>query len=273
MAERRGARPKRALGQNFLVDPGIRRRIVEEAGILPGETVLEIGPGRGALTDLLAERAHRLVLVELDDALAAALAARFRDQPSVTVLHRDILDVGLEEVEADPTRIRVVGNIPYNITSPIVFHLLEPPRPREILLMVQREVADRILADPGTKAYGALSIGVRTVARVAPVLRVPRTVFRPRPKVDSTVLRITPFAPAPLDARAEQELRTVTRAAFQWRRKQWGRILREHPDLRLGRIGAEAVAVEVGFALTDRPESLSPEDFVRLSRAIAAQAG
>jgi 16S rRNA (adenine1518-N6/adenine1519-N6)-dimethyltransferase len=264
----RRPRPKRALGQNFLVDPNLRRRIAEEARIRPGETVLEVGPGRGALTGHLALQADRLVLVELDDDLAAALEERFRGDDHVEVVHRDVLQVSVADVTSEPGRLRVVGNIPYNLTTPILFHLLEPPRPVEILLTVQKEVADRILAEPGSREYGALSVGVRTVATVERVLAVPPGAFRPRPRVDSAVIRITPFRPPPLTPAEEASLRDLTRAVFQWRRKQLQKTLRDHPDLGLDRERVARLAERTGFDLTSRPETLSPEEFVRLSRAL-----
>ena len=270
------ARPKRALGQNFLVDPGLRRRIVAAVQLQPGETVLEIGPGRGALTEgLVAEveaKGGHLLLVELDDALAAELAERYARLPAVTVYHRSILDLPLEEVTTDPSALKVVGNIPYNLTSPILFHLLARPRPREALLMVQKEVADRLLSPPGSREYGALSVGVRTVAEVERVLTLGPGAFRPRPKVDSTVIRIRPLRPLPLTEEEERRLRDLTRSVFQWRRKQLAKILRDHPDLGLGEGGVARALAAAGAAPTARPEELSPERFLAMARAIAAEA-
>lgn len=263
-------RPRRSLGQNFLIDPNLQRRIVEEAGIEPGDTVLEIGPGRGALTGGLAERAGRLILVELDRELAMRLEERFAGDERVQVVRDDILAHPLSALTPDPERLRVVGNIPYNLTTPILFHLLELPRPRSIVLMVQREVAERIMADPGSKAYGALSVGVRAVAAVEQVLAVPRTVFRPQPRVDSAVLRIHPFAPSPLTPDEEHTLRTLTRALFQWRRKQLGRILRDHPDLRLDPERLNEVLRAAGADRADRPETISPKGFAAMAACLAA---
>jgi 16S rRNA (adenine1518-N6/adenine1519-N6)-dimethyltransferase len=263
-------RPRRSLGQNFLVDPNLQRRIVEEAGIEPGDTVLEIGPGRGALTGGLAERAGHLILVELDRELASRLEERFAGDERVEVVRDDILAHPLSALTPEPERLRVVGNIPYNLTTPILFHLLELPRPRSIVLMVQREVADRIMADPGSKAYGALSVGVRAVAAVEQVLAVPRTVFRPQPRVDSAVLRIDPFAPSPLTPDEEHALRTLTRALFQWRRKQLGRILRDHPDLRLDPEHLNEVLEAAGADRADRAETISPEGFTAMAACLAA---
>ncbi len=266
-------RPKRSLGQNFLVDRDVRARIVDEARVGPGETVMEIGPGRGALTDGLARRVEeqegQLILVELDDELADDLIGRFRTDPRVTVMRRDILSVSMAHVSTPPGNLKVIGNIPYNLTSPILFHLLAQPRPREILLMLQREVADRILAEPGGREYGALTIGVRTAARVEHVLNVSASAFRPRPKVDSSVVRLEPFSPPHLDAEQETRLRNLTRAVFQWRRKQLGKILRDHPDLKLALDDVDRVLAAGAAGRTDRPETVDPAGFEAMARAIS----
>lgn len=264
------ARPRRELGQNFLVDPGARRRIVEAAGIDPEDTVLEIGPGRGALTRGLAERAGTLHLVELDRALAAELEKEFADDPHVHVRQADILEVELTSLIPDPSILKVVGNIPYNVTTPILFHLLEPPRPAEILLMVQKEVAERIASEPGSRSYGALSVGVQAVASVEQVLRVSPGAFRPRPKVDSMVIRIRPRVPPPLSPDEEVALRRLTRSLFQWRRKQLRRILRDHPDLQCSPTQLEALLAAAGARPTDRPETVDPLGFRAMAELLAS---
>ena len=266
------SRPKRSLGQNFLVDRSFRDRIVSEVRIEKGGVVLEIGPGEGALTRGLLERVEgaeaRLVLVELDDALAAHLAEDLAERPRVTVLHRSILDLPLGEVSDALGRLSVVGNIPYNLTSPILFHLLAPPRPLEILVMVQREVADRILAEPGSRTYGALSVGVRAVASAERVMNVPPGAFRPAPKVSSAVVRIVPTVPPDLTPAEEGELRSFTRALFQWRRKQLGKILRDHPELSLSQEVVDRVLVAGGARPEDRPETVGPAGFLAMARAL-----
>jgi 16S rRNA (adenine1518-N6/adenine1519-N6)-dimethyltransferase len=266
--ERRLPRAKKSLGQNFLIDVNLQRKIVDAVSPGPDDEVMEIGPGPGALTTHLAGRVRRLVLVELDDALAAALRARYAGDPSVEVVHEDVLKVPLEQVSADPARLKVIGNIPYNITTPILFSLLERRvRPAEIVLMVQREVADRILAPEGGKQYGALAVGVRSVADAERVVQVPRGAFRPVPDVESSVVRIVPHVPPRLTEAEEADLRTLTRAAFGQRRKQFQRILRDAYGLDTARV--EAIEAELGIDLRDRPETFPPETFIALARVLA----
>jgi 16S rRNA (adenine1518-N6/adenine1519-N6)-dimethyltransferase len=262
-------RAKRSLGQNFLIDPNLQRRIVEALDPQPDDEVLEIGPGQGALTDHLAGTVRRLVLVELDNDLAAHLEREFAGRDDVEVVHRDILQVPLESVSADPARLKVIGNIPYNITTPILFSLLERrPRPRMIVLMVQREVAERIVAAPGSKTFGALAVGVQTVARAELVLHVGRKAFRPVPDVESSVIRIRPHEPPAIDAEDESGLRTLTRIAFGQRRKQFQRILRD--AYALGPDQIQTLEARVGLDLQARPETLAPAQFIELQRALRA---
>lgn len=270
MTEPRYPRAKRSLGQNFLLDGNIQRRIVDAVAPAPEDEVLEIGPGRGALTEHLAGRVRRLILVELDNELARRLEARFEGEPNVEVVHADFLDVPLEQLTANPADLKVVGNIPYNITTPILFSLLERrPRPREIVLMVQREVADRILAAPGGKQFGALAVGVQSVADAERVVEVGRKAFRPVPDVDSTVIRIVPHDPPRLTAEEEASLRTLTRAAFGQRRKQLQRILRDAYQLAPEQIAQ--LEARTGLKLVARPETLSPEQFIELAGALREQ--
>lgn len=268
MSDRRSGRPKRSLGQNFLVDPNLQRKIVAALEPGPEDEVLEIGPGRGALTRHIVGRVRRLVLVELDDAMAAALRTEYADRADVELVHGDFLEIPIDEHVSDPSALKVIGNIPYNITTPIIFRLLERPRPREIVLMVQEEVAARIVATVGTKAYGALSVGVRTVAEVERLFGVRRGAFRPVPGVDSAILRITPHRPERTSLEDELRLRRLVRAAFQWRRKQLGKTLRSHPDLGFPVDAVERAADRVGIALDERPERLHPEEFLALSAAL-----
>ncbi|MGH7447060.1 MAG: 16S rRNA (adenine(1518)-N(6)/adenine(1519)-N(6))-dimethyltransferase RsmA [Longimicrobiales bacterium] len=265
-------RAKKSLGQNFLIDPNQQRRIVAALDPAPNDTVIEIGPGHGALTRHLAGRVGRLILIELDRELAPALQQEFADYPHVSVVHGDVLDIDLRQLAgSDLSHVKVVGNIPYNITTPIIFRLLERDvRPGRIVLMIQREVADRILAPPGAGDYGALSVGVRSVARVDRLFHVSRGSFRPVPRVDSTVIRIVPITPPPLTADEEDDLRELTRVAFSWRRKQLQKTLRSAPEYGLDPDIVDDVQHRTGIALQQRPEQLSPDQLISLARTLRA---
>lgn len=264
-------RPKRSLAQNFLVDPNIQRKIVEALELRAGAVVVEIGPGQGALTQHLAGSVRRLVAVEKDDALAAALARRFAGSPDVEIVRADALEVLPAELGVDPPETQVLGNLPYNITSPLLFHLLSPVwRPLRLVLMIQREVADRILADPGGRDYGALSVGVRSVAAVERLFGVGRNAFRPVPGVDSTVLRLTPYRPPRLRPEEEENLRALTRAAFGQRRKQLQKILRSAAGYGLDHADVARLEEESGLSLERRPEELAPDELLDLSRRLRA---
>jgi 16S rRNA (adenine1518-N6/adenine1519-N6)-dimethyltransferase len=266
-------RAKKSLGQNFLIDPNQQRRIAGALDLGPDDTIIEIGPGQGALTAHLARSVKRLILIELDRDLAPALQREFAGQPHVSVVQGDILDVDLRAIVDgdDISNVKVVGNIPYNITTPIIFRLLERDhRPAQIVLMIQREVADRILAPPGDPEYGALSVGVRSVARVERLFHVGRGSFRPVPRVDSTVIRIVPIVPPPLTRDEEQDLRSLTRVAFSWRRKQIQKTLRAAPEYALDPETVEELERRTGISLQQRPEQLSPDQLLSLARAITA---
>lgn len=282
----RAGGPKRSLGQNFLVDPNLQRKIAAAVGGEAGDRVLEIGPGRGALTGHLARRGGRLWVVELDDQLAAALTAQYDREPNVTVVHGDVLRVDLAALTGDWPATRVVGNIPYNITTPIVFRLLTPPCPAEIVLTMQAEVAARMLAAPGSRSYGALSVGVGLHARVTRLFKVPRHAFRPVPKVESAVVRLTPYTPPRFAPPVAANIRRLVRAAFSWRRKQMKTILARHPELRPAELRPASgspvdVALDMvldvlkarGLSPAARPEQLSPEDFAALAEVLLPPGG
>jgi len=259
-------RARKSLGQNFLVDPNIQKRIVHAVQPAADDEILEIGPGTGAITRRLAGLVRRLLAVELDDRLAADLDAEFRDDPSTLILNRDILDLDINDVSSHTDSLKVVGNIPYNITTPILFHLLDRRwRPASIILMVQKEVAERILAPAGTAAFGALSVGVRSIASVERLFNVGRNAFRPVPNVDSTVIRITPTRPFPLSEAREADLRQLTLSGFGWRRKQLQRTLRDAPASRLSADDIDHLQDRSGFDLRRRIETFEPTDIVRLA--------
>ena len=259
---------KRSLGQNFLVDENIQRKVVAKVGAGLDDEVIEIGPGRGALTKHLLGNVRSLILVELDDVLADDLKTICDERANVTVIHGDVLAKPLAKLTPDPSRALVVGNIPYNITTPIIFHFLARPRPKQIVLMIQDDVADRIVAPVGTKKYGALSIGVRTVAHVERLFKVGRQAFRPVPGVDSAVIRITPEVPSSMSQFEEERLRRLVRAAFQWRRKKLRRILRDHGDLGYSHEAMVEASERAEVSLDDRPERLTPSQFISLCAAL-----
>lgn len=189
---RGNSKQKPKLGQNFLVDAGARVAIADALGDVSAQTVIEIGPGRGAITEILARRAKRLIAIELDRELAPLLREQFADRPSVEVIEADVLTVDLSGLRQGEERLVVVGNLPYYITSDILLRLFAShPVISRAVVMVQREVADRVAATPGTRDYGLLSATAQLYARVERVLTLPPGAFRPPPDVHSTVLRLT----------------------------------------------------------------------------------
>ena len=266
--EARLPRPRKRFGQHFLRDRQVLGRIADALGLTGAETVVEIGPGRGALTDLLAPRAGRLVAVEIDRNLAAHLRARYAASPHVSVVEADVLEVELAAL-AGPNFV-LAGNVPYYITTPIIFHALRPPRPARAVYLVQREVAERLTAAPGGKEYGALGVNVQAVAHAELLMRVPPGAFQPPPKVDSAVVRITP-RPDPVVAPDEEaRFRTFVQAAFGLRRKQMLRVVRSVSAL--DPAAAAAVLDATGVAHDARPETLAPEAFARVVRALRDRA-
>lgn len=257
-------RAKRRLGQHFLTDPRLLARIADVLGAGPHDTVLEIGPGLGGLTAPLLARAGRVVAIEKDRHLVPALRARF---PALTVIEADALDLDWSSLRpADGSGWLVTGNIPYNITSPLIDKALHPPPARRTVFLVQKEVAERVTAAPGTPEYGALTVGVQAVARAERLFVVPAGAFQPRPKVDSAVLRLTPLA-EPLVPDADREgFRSLVVGLFGFRRKQMLRALRELTGW--GRERSAEVLASAGIQETVRPEVLHPADFVRLYRVL-----
>jgi 16S rRNA (adenine1518-N6/adenine1519-N6)-dimethyltransferase len=254
-------RPKRRLGQHFLGDPRILGRIADALGADSADTVLEIGPGPGGLTQALIERAGQVIAIEKDRELVPQLRARF---PTAQIVEADALDVDWHGLA--PHSFLVTGNIPYNITSPLLDKSLLPPRPRRIVFLVQKEVADRVIASPGTAEYGALSIGVQAVAQPERLFTVPAAAFRPRPKVDSALLRLTPL-PEPLVSDEERDsFRAMVVGLFGFRRKQMLRGVRELTGWEAARVSD--LLAQTGVGATVRPEVLSPMEFARLHRTL-----
>jgi 16S rRNA (adenine1518-N6/adenine1519-N6)-dimethyltransferase len=251
---------RKSLGQHFLVDRTVLAKIADAARIGSGETIVEIGPGRGALTDLLVERAGKLVAIEYDRALASQLRERYASRTNIEIVQADVLTVKLSDVAGGP--FKLIGNVPYYITTPILFHALDRPRPELAIYLVQREVADRLSADPGSGDYGALTVNVGAVATAETLFTVPAGAFRPPPKVESAVVRVTP-KPSPLVSPAhEKGFRAFVQSVFSMRRKQMQRILRSIWNLDQGT--ADQRLATAGVTATARPETLSVEDFARL---------
>ena len=268
MSETPHRRAKKSLGQHFLTDPNLQRKIADAIDPQPTDVVLEIGAGTGLLTRQLSSGVGKLILVELDDALADELAQQHAGRSDVVVIHADILETSIGDLAGD-VPIKVIGNIPYGITSPLLFHLLDQrPRPQRIVLTVQREVAERLAARPGTKQYGALTVGIRAVADVELLFAISRHAFRPRPDVDSMTIRVTPHAPPPLTGSEELDLRTLTRAAFSRRRKQLQRVLRAAPEYALDASAVTALLADLGIDPATRPDALPVDDYIALARAL-----
>jgi 16S rRNA (adenine1518-N6/adenine1519-N6)-dimethyltransferase len=256
---------RKSLGQHFLSDRGILGRIVDALEPVPGETVVEIGPGRGALTDILRDRGVQVVAIEYDRALAELLMARYAGT-SVRIVQADVLETNLGEVAGGPYKL--IGNVPYYITTPILFHALRPPRAERAVYLVQREVADRMRAAPGTEEYGGLTVNLQALARVESLFRVPAGAFHPPPKVDSTAVRVTPLERPLVAGGEEKPFREMVQAIFGMRRKQMRRILRELAGLTADE--ADRVLAASGIAPEARPETLAPERFAALGRAFEA---
>ncbi|HZF66484.1 MAG TPA: 16S rRNA (adenine(1518)-N(6)/adenine(1519)-N(6))-dimethyltransferase RsmA [Gemmatirosa sp.] len=261
-------RARKRFGQHFLRDRGVLARIVEALQLSGTETVVEIGPGRGALTDLLVDAAARLFAVEIDRDLAAHLRTRYADRAHVTIVEQDVLQVPLGALAGDD--FVLAGNVPYYITTPIIFHALQPPRPRRAVYLVQKEVADRITAAPGSKVYGALSVNVQALAEASLVCRVPPGAFVPAPQVDSAVIVLTPRAEPVIAPDEERAFSRFVQEAFGLRRKQLRRVVRSLAPLDAG--AAESACVAAGLDGEARPETLAPADFARLLRAVRAAA-
>ncbi|MCU0624367.1 MAG: 16S rRNA (adenine(1518)-N(6)/adenine(1519)-N(6))-dimethyltransferase RsmA [Gemmatimonadaceae bacterium] len=259
-------RAKKRLGQHFLHDQRVLERIAEAVAPMPGETVVEVGPGEGALTDRLAERATRLVAIELDRDLVPRLRARYAGRSHVEILEADVLEVDLAAVAGGPYVL--AGNVPYYITTPILFHALRAPRPRRAVYLVQKEVADRVVAPAGHDDYGALSVNVQALAVPRRLFTVGPGAFRPAPSVESAVFVVEP-RPDPLVTAAEEApFQRFVVAMFGQRRKQLVRALREVTGH--GADIAQAIIAQAGLAPTSRGETVSPEGFVRLFRATAS---
>lgn len=266
------ARGRPPLSQHFLEDPATAARIADALGARAGASVLEIGPGRGALTRHLLDRGWRVTAVELDADLARSLEERWGERPELTIVVGDALE---HVVPAGSGPWWVIGNLPYAITSPLLFHFLaqvESAPIEEMVLMVQKEVAERLAATPGTKAWGALTVGVRLAADVERLFDVGPGRFRPRPKVVSSVVRLVPHDRWELGEAGRGRIRSLVRSFFSRRRKQIQKTLRTDPALGLDPAVVARIAEATGIDLDRRPETLSLDEWLSLERAVRREA-
>jgi 16S rRNA (adenine1518-N6/adenine1519-N6)-dimethyltransferase len=255
---------RKSLGQHFLTDPRILARIADAVALRPDETVVEIGPGRGSLTDALLARAARVVAIEIDRKLVELLREKYAHEPRLTIIEADVLDVNLGEAAGG--EYALAGNVPYYITTPILFQALKPPRAVRSVLLVQREVAARMSAAPGSEDYGALSVNVQAIAHVEMLFRIPAGAFTPPPRVESAVVRVTPRADPVVKEGEEEPFRTFVQAAFALRRKQMRRVVRTIAPRTAEE--AERSLTASGVDPDARPETLGAAQFYALGRAL-----
>jgi 16S rRNA (adenine1518-N6/adenine1519-N6)-dimethyltransferase len=249
------------LGQHFLHDPAVIRRIVDAIRPVATDAMVEIGGGPGALTAPLVERLEHLDVVELDRELAAELPSRVAHPERLVVHHADALRFDFTSLARGPRSLRVVGNLPYNISTPLLFHLLATGNSiKDLHVMLQREVVERITAKPGGKEYGRLTVMLALWARSEVCFDVGPGAFKPPPKVWSTVLRLVPHAAPPFEVADHDRFATLVAHLFSMRRKQLGRSLK-------GKLTAEQIA-SVGIDPAARPETLAPADFARLAALV-----
>lgn len=265
---------KKSLGQNFLIDTNILRNIVHHSKITETSGAIEVGPGIGALTEQVAKVAKKVVAFEIDQRLLPILAETLSPYENTKVIHKDILEADvakmIEEEMSDVTDINVVANLPYYITTPIIMKLLEENLPiKSFTVMLQKEVAARMCAKPGTKEYGSLSIAVQYYTDAEVAMIVPKTVFVPQPNVDSAVIRLERKEKPAVDVMDEKFFFEVTRASFAQRRKTiQNNLTTQLPNGKQKKDEITAALNECGIDPTRRGETLSIEEFGSLSNAL-----
>ena len=260
---------KKKFGQNFLIDPHVLDKIVDAAQITKDDFVLEIGPGIGTLTQYLCENARQVLAVEIDDKLIPILKETLQPYDNVEVLHGDILKQDIQQIADtynDGKPIKVVANLPYYITTPIIMGLYESHVPvSSITVMVQKEVADRMKAEPGTKDYGALSLAVQYYAKPYIAAFVPPNCFMPRPNVGSAVIRLDCLARVPVEVHNEKLMFRLIRASFNQRRKTLQNGIANSAELSFTKEQAARAIEQAGFDVRIRGEKLGLEEFARLA--------
>ena len=266
---------QKKFGQNFLIDTHVLERIVESSNITKDDFVLEIGPGIGTMTQYLCEHAGKVMAVEIDKNLLPILADTLKEYDNVTVVNEDILklDIGKIAQEYNNGRpIKVVANLPYYITTPIIMGLFEKNVPVDsITVMVQKEVADRMQVGPGTKDYGALSLAVQYYAKPEIVANVPPNCFMPRPKVGSAVIKLTRYEKPPVEVQDERLMFRLIRASFNQRRKTLVNGIKNSGDFSLGKEEIENIFEKCGLPLNIRGEALTLEQFAMLANCISEE--
>ena len=265
---------QKKFGQNFLIDTHVLERIIDEAGITKDDFVVEIGPGIGTMTQYLCEAAGAVAAVEIDKNLIPILADTLSEYDNVEVINNDILKVDIAALAKEKNGgrpIKVVANLPYYITTPIIMGLFESHVPIEsITVMVQKEVADRMQCGPGSKDYGALSLAVQYYAKPEIVAIVPPNCFMPRPNVGSAVIRLTRHENVPVDVTDERLMFRLIRASFNQRRKTLVNGLKNSSELNYTKEQKEAAITAIGQPLTIRGEALKLEQFAQLANELGA---
>ncbi len=263
---------QKKFGQNFLIDTHVLEKIIDSAEITKDDCILEIGPGIGTMTQYLAERAGRVVVVEIDKNLIPVLKDTLSEYDNITIINNDILKVDINKLAEEYNEgrpIKVVANLPYYITTPIIMGLFESHVPlKSITIMVQKEVADRMQVGPGTKDYGALSLAVQYYAKPEIVAIVPPNCFIPRPNVASAVIRLTRYEQPPVDVADEKRMFALIRASFNQRRKTLVNGLTNAPDLRLSKEDVQDALEKMKLSPTIRGEALTLEQFAELSNLL-----
>ncbi|MCC7449971.1 MAG: 16S rRNA (adenine(1518)-N(6)/adenine(1519)-N(6))-dimethyltransferase RsmA [Anaerolineae bacterium] len=259
--------PKKSLGQNFLHDPNALEKIVEVADLMPGDTVLEIGAGTGALTVRLAQSRARVIAVEIDERLLPILRQQLADFPHVQIVHADILETNVAALVGDQPYV-VVANLPYYITSAILRHLLDiPHKPRRLVLTIQQEVAERLIAQPGDMSL--LTVSVQFYGKPSIATRFNPAAFWPRPDVASAVVRIDVYDHPPVDVPSEALFFKIVRAGFGQKRKQLKNSM--GGGLGMNHMEASAILQKAGVDPTRRAETLTLEEWASITRVFAAQ--
>ena len=270
-----GLRPKKSLGQNFLTDETVLENIVAAADVTSESCVLEIGPGMGALTRELAKAAGHVAAVEIDTSILPVLEQNICEFSNVTAVNQDILKADLAALFADlfGTRsVKVIANLPYYITTPIIMKLLEEDLPiTSVVIMIQREVARRLAAAPGTKDYGAITPVVQYKAEVTPICDVPPEAFEPAPKVWSSVIRLDLRQTPPVSVTDEAHFFHVIRAAFAQRRKTFVNSAGSYPALGVEREDVKKVLQKLNFSENIRGEILGIEQFAQISNELVRE--